>query len=483
MEFTIMGDSIGGEVKEGPTVLYPRSTAVQHQVIVSPENGRINQKQTNKRQANDANKVGNTSLNFNIDNKPSGGVLVANKQVNSRMAVAMSQGTTITVTDEMVPQQYVFLDPSGLRSQVLDPSGLRSQVLDPSGLRSQVLDPSSLQPPPQVLAMARGMTGMLEGGKEMSHHNVHLATRPDTNTSMVTKAYSVGVAGGTPPSAITTGVIAKKTVLPLAEPSRTVVPMAEPSNTVVPVGQNKKEDEEFVDTMPTQSNSRTTVANSSDDSKPVSMSTNVQQQTAAAAPYPAVVALPVHGAGTGSVLPSTILQELTRHDMTSTQSTSSNADNKKYEGGEQTESVLGNEASIIVESEDKQQPSSQGPAGVSILERALTEVFPGETVVDIESSEPPPPSTTNSPTTTEATTKSSQAIANNSTEDVATTQQQQSNSTVAQNPPEGGGDTVVEEGGNFGYPTNYLFPSNIQATMDKVQVATDVIREFIGISS
>eukprot|EP00088_Acartia_fossae_P052015 TRINITY_DN5857_c0_g1_i3.p1 TRINITY_DN5857_c0_g1~~TRINITY_DN5857_c0_g1_i3.p1 ORF type:complete len:519 (+),score=155.68 TRINITY_DN5857_c0_g1_i3:168-1559(+) len=463
MEFTIMGDSIGGEVKEGPTVLYPRSTAVQHQVIVSPENGRINQKQTNKRQANDANKVGNTSLNFNIDNKPSGGVLVANKQVNSRMAVAMSQGTTITVTDEMVPQQYVFLDPSGLRSQVLDPS--------------------SLQPPPQVLAMARGMTGMLEGGKEMSHHNVHLATRPDTNTSMVTKAYSVGVAGGTPPSAITTGVIAKKTVLPLAEPSRTVVPMAEPSNTVVPVGQNKKEDEEFVDTMPTQSNSRTTVANSSDDSKPVSMSTNVQQQTAAAAPYPAVVALPVHGAGTGSVLPSTILQELTRHDMTSTQSTSSNADNKKYEGGEQTESVLGNEASIIVESEDKQQPSSQGPAGVSILERALTEVFPGETVVDIESSEPPPPSTTNSPTTTEATTKSSQAIANNSTEDVATTQQQQSNSTVAQNPPEGGGDTVVEEGGNFGYPTNYLFPSNIQATMDKVQVATDVIREFIGISS
>ena len=102
-----------------------------------PENGRINSKPTptNKRQPNDAKKVGNTSLNFNIDTKSTGGVLVSNKQVNGKKG-AMPEATTITVTDEMVPhhqfpgshvpQQYVILDSSGL------------------------------QAPHQVLAMARG---------------------------------------------------------------------------------------------------------------------------------------------------------------------------------------------------------------------------------------------------------------------------------------------------------------------------------------
>ena len=69
----------------------------------------------------------------------------------------------------------------------------------------------------------------------------------DKNTSIIS------VAGGNAPSAIPQGVIAKKTVLPH---------VTEPSGTVVPVGHNRKQDEEFVDTMPTQSNSRTTVANS-----------------------------------------------------------------------------------------------------------------------------------------------------------------------------------------------------------------------------
>ena len=42
------------------------------------------------------------------------------------------------------------------------------------------------------MTLGGSMSGILEGGKEMSHHNVHLASRPDTKTSMVTKSYSVG---------------------------------------------------------------------------------------------------------------------------------------------------------------------------------------------------------------------------------------------------------------------------------------------------
>merc|ERR1719354_270357 len=179
----------------------------------------------------------------------------------------------------------------------------------------------------------------------------------------------------------------------------------------------------------------------------------VVQGAAMKSAYPAVVALPVHH-GTGSVLPTTILNELSASPPGT-----SNILN------ELSGSFSGDNDKVATENKDmKAGDDGSNSPSVSILERALTEVFPG--------------------TDGQQEQKSSQDL--NVVADTKLIEHEQStghSGEVLQVQSDSGEGQVVAQSANFGYPGNYLFPSNIEATMEKVQVATDAIRDIIGLTS
>ena len=146
--------------------------------------------------------------------------------------------------------------------------------------------------------------------------------------------------------------------------------------------------------------------------------------------FPAVVALPVHHE-TAALLPTTIL-----HELTDTTTEKKDILNPQDVITEKESPIVDISGRMIMNDDNVDDPKS-----VSILERALTEVFPTEDKKDV-------------------TTAAASHDADDKVDAKVTTE--------------------GEAGGNFGYPGNYMFEHNV----DKVtQVSSEAIRDIIGITS